>query len=82
MNNLLYNLRDKWKQRDGSEVLWVSYETFFMQRLNFCNFTFIWERGEFHGKITDFSYRCAKYRKFFNKRLNTKIYMRLGENLY
>ena len=61
MNNSLYNLRDKWEQRGGPEVLWVSFETFFMQRLNLCDFTFIWERGEFDGKITNLSYRSAKY---------------------
>ena len=31
----IYNLRDKWKQRDGPEVLWVSFETFFIQRFIF-----------------------------------------------
>ena len=25
MNNFFYNLRDKWQQRDGSEVLWISF---------------------------------------------------------
>ena len=35
MNNSLYNLRDKWQQRDLPEVIWVSFETFFIQRLNF-----------------------------------------------
>ena len=34
---------------------------FIIQRLNLCNFTFIWERGEFDGKITNLSYRCTKY---------------------
>ena len=61
MNNSLYNLRDKWKQRDGPKVLWVSFETFFMQRLNLCDFTFIWETGGFDGKIANLSSRCAKY---------------------
>ena len=61
MNNSLYNLRDKWEQRSGPEVLWVSFETFFMQRLNLCDFTFIWERGEFDGKIVNLSYSCIKY---------------------
>ena len=61
MNNSLYNLRDKWKQRDGPEVLWVSFETFFIQRLNVCDFTFIWEGGEVVGKITNLSYGCTKY---------------------
>ena len=60
MNNLLYNLGDKWQQRDGPEVLWVSFETFFIQRLNFCDFAFIWGRGEFDGKVTNVSYRCTK----------------------
>ena len=61
MNNSLYNLRDKWKQRDGPEVLWDSFETFFIERLNLCDFIFFWERGEFDGKITNHTYRCAKY---------------------
>ena len=61
MNNSRYNLRDKRKQRDGPEALWVSFETFFIQGLNLCNFTFIWERGEFDGNITNLSYRCTKY---------------------
>ena len=42
-----------------SEVLWVSFETF-IQRLNFCDFAFIRERGEFDGKIRNLSYRCTK----------------------
>ena len=44
MNNSLYNLRDTWKQRDGPEVYWVRFETFFIQRLNLCDFAFIMER--------------------------------------
>ena len=47
MNNSLYNLRDKWKQQDWSEVLWVSLEDFFIQGLNFGGFIFIWEKGKF-----------------------------------
>ena len=35
MNNPLYNLRDKWKQRDESEVLWVSFETLLYNGLIF-----------------------------------------------
>ena len=35
MNNPFYNLRDKWKQWDGSEVLWVSSETFLYKALIF-----------------------------------------------
>ena len=38
MNNLLYSLRNEWQQRDGPRVLWVSFETFFIQRLNFITF--------------------------------------------
>ena len=60
MNNSLYNLRDKCKQRNGPEILWVTFETFFVQRLNFCDFAFIWERGEFDGKITNPSYSYTK----------------------
>ena len=52
MDNSLCNLRDKWKPRNGSEV----FKTTFIQRLNICDFTFIWERSEFHGKITNLSY--------------------------
>ena len=55
--------RDKRKQQDGLKVLWVSFETFFIQRLNLCDltFNFIWERGKFDGKITNLSYRCTKH---------------------
>ena len=60
MNNSLYNLRNKWQQRDGSGVLCVSFESFFIERLNFRGFAFIWERGEIDGKITNPSYRCTK----------------------
>ena len=60
MKNSLYNLTDKLQQRDGLEVLWVSFETFFIQRLNFCDFSFIWERSEFDEKVKNLSYRCTK----------------------
>ena len=33
----------------------------FIQRLNFCDFSFICERAEFDGNITKPSYRCKKY---------------------
>ena len=33
----------------------------FIQRLNFCDFSFIGERGEFDGNITKPSYRCKRY---------------------
>ena len=70
MNNSLYNLKDNWKERDGSEGLWVSFETFFIQRLNFCDFAFIWERGEFDEKIINPSYRFTKcIRVVFKKAL-------------
>ena len=46
MNNSPNNLRERWKQQDGAGVLWVSFETFFIQRLNLCDITFIWKRGE------------------------------------
>ena len=59
MNNSLYNLRDKCKQRDGPEVFWVSFETFFIQSLNFGDFAFIGERGQFDGKTINPSYMCA-----------------------
>ena len=58
MNNSLYNLREKWQQRDGPEILWFSFETFLIQRINFCDFA--WERGKFDGNITNFSYSCSK----------------------
>ena len=32
---MLDNLRDKWKQLDGPEVLWVSFETFLYKGLIF-----------------------------------------------
>ena len=35
MNNSLYNLKNKWQQRDGPEVLWVSFETFLYKGLTF-----------------------------------------------
>ena len=60
MNNLLCNVRDNWKQENGSEDLWASFKTFFIQRLNPCDFSFIWEKGEFDGKITNPSYSCTK----------------------
>ena len=60
MNNSHYDLRDKWKQRDGPEVLWVTFETFFIQRLNLCDFTFIWKSGTFVGNITNFIYIGAQ----------------------
>ena len=47
INNSLYNLRDQWQRRDGPEVLMVSFETFSIQKLNFCNFAFAWERDDF-----------------------------------
>ena len=50
MNNLLYNLRNKLQKPDGPDILWVSFETF-LQRLNFCVFAFIWERGKFDENI-------------------------------
>ena len=37
MNDSLYNLRDKWKQRDGPEVPWVSFETFLYKGLIFAS---------------------------------------------
>ena len=52
MNNSLYNPRDKWKQRDGPQVLWVSFETFFIQRLNFCDFAFIWESRSLPARLS------------------------------
>ena len=60
MNNLLCNLRGKWKQRDGPEAFWVTFETLFTQRLSFCDFAFIWERGEFGGKNANLSGRRTK----------------------
>ena len=66
MNNLFYNLIDKWKQQDGSEVLWVSFEPYFIQRFNFCDFTFIWGRGEFDGKITYYSKLWTGFKTWFH----------------
>ena len=41
------------KQRDGPEVLLVSFETFFIQRSFgiLCDFTFIWERGKLMERL-------------------------------
>ena len=35
MNNSIYNLRDKWQQRDAPEFLWTSFETFLYKGLIF-----------------------------------------------
>ena len=51
MNNLLYNLINKLQQPDGPDILWVSFVDLFIQRLNFCVFAFIWERGKFDENI-------------------------------
>ena len=32
----------------------------FCAKANFCNFSFIWERDEFDGKIANLSYKCTK----------------------
>ena len=60
INNSLYNLRDQWQRRDGPEVLMVSFETFSIQKLNFCNFAFAWERDDFDRKIAKFRYSYRK----------------------
>ena len=49
---------------EAARWAWSSLGQFwdlFYTKIYLCDFIFIWERGEYDGKIANLSYRCTKY---------------------